>query len=137
MAKKLSVPMIKDETLFESLRGDRVFQHLAPFNSPGSIPATLSDGMVNSRPQLYRWEDNPIITGTLRFLKLYEVSYVGAGIVMVNVDTGAAYFMLSDEYAHMMNQTIADHNQITGSWQVIKQGHAYSLQWITPKADLE
>ncbi len=129
--------MIKDETLFDSLRGDRVFQHLAPFNSPGSIPATLSDGMVNSRPQLYRWEDNPIITGTLRFLKLYEVSYVGAGIIMVNVDTGAAYFMLSDEYAHMMNQTIADHNRITGSWQVIKQGHAYSLRWITPKADPE
>ena len=134
MPKKLSVPMLKDETLFESLRGDRVFQDLAPFNSPGSIPATLSDGMVNSRPGLYRWEDNPIITGTLRFLKLYEVSYVGAGIVMVNVDTGAAYFMLSDDYAHMMDQTVSDHNQITGSWRVIKQGHAFGLQWITPKA---
>ncbi len=129
--------MIKDETLFLTAKGDYVLRYLSPYNAPGSIPPSLKRGLVKTKPELYRWEDNPVITGTLRFHKLHDVSHIGSGIVMTNVDTGAGYFMLPDEYEHMMNQTVSDHNQITGSWQVIKQGHAFSLRWITPKADPE
>lgn len=132
MAKKLKVPVLSDHLLFDILKGNSLIRYLGLFGATGSIPPTLSYGMVNKYTTSYVMETDPIITGTLKFAGLCEPSYTGAGVVMTNVDTGASYFMLSKEYAHMMEQTVSNRNRITGSWKVIKSGHAFSLRWITP-----
>lgn len=131
------MPVLADHVLFDVIKGNNFIRKLGLFQGPGSIPPTKHWGRVNDYPESYQWVDDPIIFGTLKFSGVVSPVYSSAGMVMTNTDTGASYFMLPDEYALMMNQTIADHNQITGSWQVIKQGHAYSLRWITAKADPE
>lgn len=137
MAKKLSIPVLRDDLLFDLIRGNNILRYLKPFHIPGSIPPTLSYGMVNNHPELYHQMPSIVITGTLRFHGLSDVTYVGPGIVMTNVDTGAAYFMLPEAYEHMLNQAVSTRNQITGSWSVFKDGHAFSLRWITPTDDPE
>lgn len=134
MAKKLKVPVLADHILFAVIKGNNFIRSLGPFQGPGSIPPTKHWGRVNDYPESYELVDDPIISGTLKFSGVVSPRYSSAGMVMTNTVTGAAYFMLSDDYAHMMDQTVSDHNQITGSWRVIKQGHAFGLQWITPKA---
>lgn len=134
MSKKLSVPVLSDHILFDVLRGKDFLKYLGFFRSPGSIPPTKGFGCVNNCPESYHWLDNPIITGTLRFSEMILPRYTTGGMVMTNVDTGASYFMLPTEFKHMLDCTLIDHNTVTGSWSVIKQGHTYSLSWITAKA---
>lgn len=137
MAKKLTVPVVRDDLLFDVIRGHRLLKYLGPFGIPGSIPPTLNYGMVHRCPELYNQISEPVITGTLRFCTVQDMRYVGPGIVMTNADTGAGYFMLPAEYEHMLNQAVSTRNQITGSWSVIKDGHAFSLRWITARVDPE
>jgi len=122
--------MLNSETLFKLLQNNHLLYYMGDFKSPGSIPASLNSGMVKRNPELYEWVDNPIITGSLRFLTVRDVTYVGPGMVMENTETGARYFMLPDEYAAMMEQCVSDRNVIIGTWSVFKSGHAYSLRWV-------
>lgn len=123
------VPMLNQDSLFSLLKGERIFSYLKPFNSPGSIPASVGWGMVNKHPELYDMVANPVVTGTLQFHSLVTPTYCEAGVVMSDVNTGARYFMMAEEYRHMLEQTVCERNQITGSWSVIKNGHAFSLKW--------
>ena len=137
MAKKLKVPVLADHVLFDVIKGNKFIRMLGLFQGPGSIPPTKHWGRVNDYSEYYQWVDDPIISGTLKFSGVVSPVYSSAGIVMTNTDTGASYFMLPDEFLHMLDQTVFDHNTVTGSWSVFKTGHSYSLRWITPKADPE
>jgi hypothetical protein len=128
MAKKNLIPMLKTETMFELLQNSHRLRMLEEFKTGGSIPPSLNWGDVTRHPDLYEWVDNPVITGHLKFVSLEDVTYVGPGVIMANIETGARYFMLSKEFAAMMDQCVSDHNVITGTWSVFKHGHAFSLR---------
>lgn len=130
MAKKLKVPVLADHILFDVIKGNNFIRRLGLFQGPGSIPPTKHYGEVNQHPDSYDVVDDPIITGILKFSGMSSPAYVSSGMVMTNVGTGASYFMLPDEFKHMMDQTVIDRNMVAGSWSVIKRGHAYSLRWI-------
>jgi hypothetical protein len=130
MAKTLQVPVVNDQSLFDVLQNRGPAMYLDKnFRGPGSIPPSLNYGNVNSMPDMYDWTADPVITATLKVVGLTEVTYVGAGVILANADTGAGYFMLPAEFTAMMDQCVADRNRITGVWKVFKSGHAFSLRW--------
>ena len=129
--------MLADQALFDMVKNTGLSRRLGLFGTPGSIPPTVGYGLVNQNPQSYNHVSDPIITSTLKFVTLIDPTYVGPGVVMENTETGARYFMLAEEYCAMMDQAVSDHNRIRGQWDVIKEGHAFSLRWITPMGDQE
>jgi hypothetical protein len=135
--KRNLIPVLKAQVLFSMLTNTDLTNFLKTFSAPGSIPPTNTYGGVSHYRKLYDFHHEYVISGTLKIATLVAPFHAGPGVVMENAQTGARYFMLPDEYKIMMDQVVSDHNCVQGSWSVFKQGHAFSLRWLTPTVGQE
>lgn len=124
------IPVLKSEFLFEALKNSYSARRLAPFQQPGSIPASKAWGVVIDKRDWYDFHKTYEFQARLKYHSSLNDTHGVVGPVWTNVDTGANYFQSIKYFESMINSVNIVRGTVTGKFRVIKTGFVYTLEWF-------